>query len=237
MTFKDLYDDFRLHNDRIMKSTTIYGYTNKEKYIKCFYKIKAKDFNIIQYNEWKNMIDASPIATRTKNNIYKFLKSILNYGVKWHGFNYQEVYNKMINFNNPKERKKKMNFYTYNEFKKFISEEEDLKYRVIFEILYYCGLRKGELKGLTWKDIYFDKRILSVNKQITQLNSRKGFEFLILKSEKVIGLFQLLNHYLKIYKNYMSKIKILIIILMMTFLLLQIIDHLLIQLYILEELN
>ena len=28
---------------------------------------------------------------------------------------------------------------------------------------------KGELKALTWKDIYFDKRILSVNKQLTQL--------------------------------------------------------------------
>lgn len=177
MTFKDLYDDFRKHNDRIMKPTTIYGYKNKEKYIECFYKIKAKDFNIIQYNEWKQMIDNTPIATRTKNDIYKFLKSILNFGVKWHGFNYSDVYNKMVNFNNPKERKKEMSYYTYNEFKKFISEEDDLKYKVIFEILYYCGLRKGELKGLTWKDIYFDKKILSVNKQITQLNSRKGFEF------------------------------------------------------------
>ena len=29
------------------------------------------------------------------------------------------------------------------------------------------GLRKGELKGLTWKDIYFDKKVLSVNKQKT----------------------------------------------------------------------
>ena len=83
----------------------------------------------------------------------------------------------MDKFKDPNGLKKEMKYYTLPEFKKFISEEEDLKYRVIFEILYYCGLRKGELKGLTWKDIYFDKRILSVNKQITQLNSRKGFEF------------------------------------------------------------
>ena len=38
-------------------------------------------------------------------------------------------------------------------------------------------LTKGELKGLTWKDIYFDKKVLSVNKQITQLNNRTKFEF------------------------------------------------------------
>jgi len=46
----------------------------------------------------------------------------------------------------------------YDEFKKFISYEEDLRWKCVFEILYYCGLRKRELKGLTWKDIYFDKK-------------------------------------------------------------------------------
>ncbi|MDD6272306.1 MAG: site-specific integrase, partial [bacterium] len=30
---------------------------------------------------------------------------------------------------------------------------------------------------LTWKDIYFDKKVLSVNKQITQRNNRVKFEF------------------------------------------------------------
>jgi len=61
--------------------------------------------------------------------------------------------------------------------KKFISFAQDLKAKTTFEILYYCGLRKGELKALTWKDIYFDKRILSVNKQLTQLNNKGKFEF------------------------------------------------------------
>ena len=80
-------------------------------------------------------------------------------------------------FNNPNEMPKKMQFFTYNEFKNFISNETDLRWRCCFEILYFCGLHKGELKGLTWKDIYFDKKVLSVNKQITQLNNRTKFEF------------------------------------------------------------
>lgn len=65
----------------------------------------------------------------------------------------------------------------YDEFKKFISYEDDLRWKCVFEILYYCGLHKGELKGLTWKDIYFNKKVLSVNKQITQRNNRIKFEF------------------------------------------------------------
>ena len=42
---------------------------------------------------------------------------------------------------------------------------------------HYGANNESELKGLTWKDIYFDKKVLSVNKQITQLNNRTKFEF------------------------------------------------------------
>ena len=177
MTFKDLYDEFRMHNDEIMKDTTKYGYDNKEKFIECFFHVNVKDFNIIQFEQWKREINKLNISLRYKNDIYKFLKSILNFGVKWHNLNFQAVYNKMTKFQNPNERRKEMAYYTYDEFKKFISYEEDLRWRCVFEILYYCGLRKGELKGLTWKDIYFDKKVLSVNKQITQRNNRVKFEF------------------------------------------------------------
>ena len=83
----------------------------------------------------------------------------------------------MTKFQDPNERRKEMSYYNYEEFKKFISYEDDLRWKCVFEIFYYCGLRKGELKGLTWKDIYFDKKVLSVNKQITQLNNRTKFEF------------------------------------------------------------
>ena len=177
MTFKDLYNEFRMHNDEIMKDTTKYGYDNKEKFIECFYPVKVKDFNIMQFEQWKREINKLNISLRYKNDIYKFLKSILNFGVKWHNLNFQAVYNKMTKFQDPNERRKEMSYYTYDEFKKFISYEEDLRWNCVFEILYYCGLRKGELKGLTWKDIYFDKKVLSVNKQITQRNNRVKFEF------------------------------------------------------------
>ena len=45
------------------------------------------------------------------------------------------------------------------------------------DICIWSELSKGKLKNLTWKDIYFDKKILSVNKQITQLNNYTTFEF------------------------------------------------------------
>jgi len=55
-----------------------------------------------------------------------------------------------------------MEFYTYEEFKKFISVEEDIKWICLFKVLYYCSLRRGELRGLTWKNIDLEKKSLSV---------------------------------------------------------------------------
>ena len=164
------------------------------------FKIKMKDFNIMQYNEWKDMINSKPIGLRTKNDIYKFFNSILNFGVKWHNFIFNDVYNKMTKFSDPRARRKEMNYYNYNEFKKFIETAESLKYKVTFEILYYCGLRKGELKGLTWRDIYFDKRILSVNKQITQLNNTHDYRFSDTKtkdSQRIVPITKVLLNDLK----------------------------------------
>ena len=95
---------------------------------------------------------------------YKFLRSILNFGVKWHGFNFNNFYNKMTKFQDPNERRKEMSNYNYEEFKKFISCEDDLRWKCVFEIFYYCGLCKGEIKGLTGKIFISIKRYQLINK-------------------------------------------------------------------------
>ena len=106
----------------------------------------------------------------------------------------------MTKFQDPNERRKEMSYYTYDEFTKFISYEDDLRWKCAFEILYYCGLRKGELKGFTWKNIYFDKKVLSVNKQITQRNNRLKFEFSDTKtrdSRRIVAITKVLLNDLK----------------------------------------
>lgn len=177
MTFKDLYEEFYAYKSDKVKSTTMRTYRERITSLKMLEKVKVRDFNITHYLKWRTMISNKSVAVKTKNHYHKFLKEILNYGTKWHDFNFTSVYNRMEKFTDPNAVPKEMDYYTYEEFKKFIACEDDLKFICVFEILYYCGLRKGELKGLTWKDIYFDKKVLSVNKQITQRNNRVKFEF------------------------------------------------------------
>ena len=93
----------------------------------------------------------------------------------------------MTNFTDPNEIPKEMLFFTYEEFKKFISVEDDILFKTLFETLYYCGLRRGELRGLQWKDIDLEHRTLSVRKQITdRCGSIKKYKFVVPKTQNSI---------------------------------------------------
>lgn len=89
------------------------------------------------------------------------------------------------------------------------SVETNLQSKVMFEILYYCGLRKGELRGLTWSDIDFVNKTLSVKKQITgRGGSVKEFQFSTPKTKRSIRtlpLNKLLLNGLKLLKKGRSK--------------------------------
>lgn len=127
------------------------------------------------------------ISTQYKNDILKFLKPVLNYAMTWHDFNLNKVYNKMTKFSNSSDIPKEMMYFTYDQWKKFISVETDLQNKVMFEILYYCGLRKGELRGLTWRNIDLINKTLSVKKQITDRGGTvKEFNFSTPKTKSSI---------------------------------------------------
>lgn len=186
MKFKELYLAFYDYQKDKVKETTFQTYYDRVPFLECLDNIKLEDFNINHYEMWKKNINSKNLATSTKNDILKFLKAILNYGSKYHNFNFSSVYNKMNNFTNPNEMPKEMEFYTYDEFKQFIKCETDLKYKCLFETLYYCGLRNGEMRGITWDDIDFNKQTIRVNKQIPTRYTSKSWKFTSPKTKSSI---------------------------------------------------
>lgn len=79
MTFKQLYEEFYEYKKDKVKENTLYGYKNKLPYLKSLYKVKLKDFNYPTFERWHDEINSTHLATRTKNDIYKLLKTILCY--------------------------------------------------------------------------------------------------------------------------------------------------------------
>jgi len=61
---------------------------------------------------------------------------------------------------------------------------EPLKYQVAVNIAIFCGLRNGEMLGLTWNDIDFKNRTVSINKSRTRTS--EGMITKIPKSERSV---------------------------------------------------
>ena len=167
MTFKELYLAFYDYQQDKVKATTNHTYLDRMRYMELLDNIKVKDFNIQHYELWRKKILEYDLSNRTRNYIYKFLKTIMNFGTKWYGLNFNQVYSKMTNFTDPNEIKKEMEFWTYEEYSKFISVEEDLTYKTFFKTLYFCGFRKGEIRALNWNDVDFYKNTIKINKGLS----------------------------------------------------------------------
>lgn len=173
LTFKDLIQEHYQYQQDKVKVTTLSNYRNMMVYLEPLENIKLESFNIRHFEMWRQFMNSKPISTRYKNGVYKYLKALMNFGTKWYDINFVKVYNKMTNFTNPNERKKEMLFYTLDEFQRFLSVETNLKFRCAFQTLFYCGLRNGELRGLTWNDIDFNRSTLTVNKNIVKVPDPK----------------------------------------------------------------
>ena len=174
MTLGDLFEEHYKYQQDKLKQTTLINYGKKNKNFDSIKNIKLDKLKIQDIEKWKQEMNSRNLATRTKNDLMKYLKSALNFGTKWFDFNFSSVYNKIENFTNPNEMPKEMLFYTFEEFKAFISVEKDLKYKTAFETLYFCGLRRGELLGLVWRNIDFSRKEINVVQNVINAKGEYG---------------------------------------------------------------
>jgi len=139
-------------------------------------KLSKLDSRVI--TQWKLSMEGKVISLSTRQSAFAAFRALLNYAVKM-DYLARNPLVKVGNFKNSGEIKKEMDFYTAEEFKKFISaarqnaQEAEKRgflsewdYYVFFAIAFYTGLRKGEIHGLRWEDI--SKGYLSVKRSVTQ---------------------------------------------------------------------
>ena len=102
------------------------------------------------------------LAPKTVKHYHTFITSVLERAVKW-GYIYENPCKKI---DPPKVDKKQIKCFSTEQAKIFLKglENECLKYRVIFCILLFTGMRRGELLGLEWSDIDFDKYTVTINR-------------------------------------------------------------------------
>lgn len=99
------------------------------------------------------------------------MSAILNFAVKYYGL--KENVARKAGAMGKKESDREMLIWTKDEYMRFAEAkmEEPMHYYA-FELLYWCGIREGELLALTPSDFDFNKRTLRINKSYQRINGR-----------------------------------------------------------------
>lgn len=184
--FSSLVDNYLKEMETRLKPTTLKGkkYTIEQKLIPYFGNMQICNIDPITVHRWQNELinytdsngkGYSQTYLKTINNQ---LSAILNYAVKFYHLQ-----------SNPckatgsigKGKAEEMSIWTQEQFETFISFEKKTAYRVAFNILFYAGLRQGELLALTPDDI-LDDYSLDINKNYAVVDGDEYF--LTPKTEK-----------------------------------------------------
>lgn len=180
MTFKEAYTIYYDYQKDKIKDSTLKTYRDRIKYMGLLDNVELVNLNWDLYQKWRAQMNKTNLCDRYKTDIQKFIKQIINFAEKQWDFNLRKFYNKLEPFKTLGTLKKEMDFYEPEEFFKFISVVDDLRYKCFFELLYYCGLRRSEARGLQWKHIDFNNRTLTVSQQVLNpSNSNASTEWYI----------------------------------------------------------
>ena len=180
MTFKEAYTIYYDYQKDKIKDSTLKTYRDRIKYMGLLDNVELVNLNWDLYQKWRAQINQTNLCDRYKTDIQKFIKQVINFAEKQWDFNLRKFYNKLEPFKTPGALKKEMDFYEPEEFFKFISVVDDLRYKCFFELLYYCGLRRSEARGLQWKHIDFKNKLLTVSQQVLNpSNSNASTEWYI----------------------------------------------------------
>ena len=198
ITFKQIELEYLEYIKKDIKVQSLRKVENELKKLEPLESIKVNDFNVQTWKQYQTWLDKKDYAVDYKNKIIGLLKKLIRYSNKFYNtsdymINYIEKY-KRVN-----EMKKEMQFFTYEEFKKFISVVKEFDYKTFYETLYYLGLRQGEATALTWKDIDFKKKEVNINKTLT--TKLKG-QLYTLSSPKTVNSNRTLPIPLKLLESY-----------------------------------
>lgn len=155
------------HKKRSIKESTQVRYDDfYRRYVeKQIGKYRIADFTPILIERLlQNMADED-FSTKTIHDVYNILNAMFKYA----------MHNRIISFNPcsgveiPKTKKKDIRVLTVEEQREVMEQAKGRLHSNMIEVALGTGLRSGELRGLTWSDIDFHKREISIDKTLVYI--------------------------------------------------------------------
>ena len=116
----------------------------------------------VKYASIFDDIGGTHFAPKTMQHYHRLLSSMFEKAVKWQII----AANPCDRVDAPKVDREEGLFLDQEQAVKLLEylQYEPTNYRCAAEVLLYTGMRRGELLGLKWDDIYFDSKLIDINK-------------------------------------------------------------------------
>ncbi len=170
MAFSDFCE---IYLDDLKKRVRLQTYSNIKRIINTwiipyFSNMAVFEIKPLHIRKWQNTLKETPSKRGTPLSIGTIrlfntrLSCIFNFGVKYYGFTSNPV---RITGNIPDKVHRTVDFWTKDEFDRFIDViDKKNPYYIIFNVLYYTGMRIGELQALTFADLDLKNGIIHITK-------------------------------------------------------------------------
>lgn len=142
-----------------------------DKITPAFGKMPINEIKPSHIRYWQNkMMSHTPKFTQTYlRTINNQMSALFNYAVKYYGLKENPV---RIAGTIGKKHSDRIDFWTLDDYHKAMEYVPNESLRLAYELLYFTGMRKGELLALTQADVDFTKETISINKTFTRLNKQ-----------------------------------------------------------------
>ena len=177
------------------KRTVIY-----KKILPYFENMNISDITVYHIRKWQNELITSEehFSETYLKALHCQLSAIFNFATKFYGLKSNPA---SICGTMGKRNADSMQFWTKQEFDTFIRAVEDKPVsKTIFNLLFYSGMRKGEMLALTLNDFNFNSNTVSITKNYARIDSKDIIQ--TPKTDKSIRTVTLPKQILEMVKEY-----------------------------------
>lgn len=165
--FLPLYEEYKMNLRATVKESSYLAFLQR---MEGFVVPKFKDKRVTEITpsdilKWQNDLTEKGLSVKYK----KAIRSAFG-----HFFTYLKIYgignplSSVNGFKTNTEVRKEMQYWTQEDFEKFISCIDNLRYKTVFSFLYLTGCRKGEALALRWSDIDFERYTVDIHATLTK---------------------------------------------------------------------
>lgn len=152
-----------------VRSTTLDNkkYLINLKILPYFEKLNVNDITPNHIRKWQNTLKKKGYSDTYLKTINNQIAAVFNFAIKYYNLGSSPA---LKAGSMGKKNAEGMKFWTVKEFKEFISHDDKLISALAFKVLFWTGMRSGELMALSWKDIDLTNKVIDINKTYTRLN-------------------------------------------------------------------